>query len=270
MQKFSIEQIALLASERRLSVTAQETRLTTYVTLTDGRQLVMEREDRGHPDMGPLIVSATLVDGKRRQEFTPEQVAALAKQFVHDPYGTYTSEYDKHAWLGGCWFERELREKVTRFEAVCEPAQKAILTRLAEYGEFPEVRDTQLTPEQFDSAVATAFADVAVSYVELPADSVAQTVVGSPAWKMDASPETGESWEAYHDWYVCTGNVPDHPRENRWPVVTWDDVESVFEDGWHRLHSYYKQGHDTIPIVAWDRSAAIRAVSELRWTLDTM
>jgi hypothetical protein len=270
MQELSIEQIVRLAAESQLPVKSQETRLTTYVELPDGRQLVMERYDWGNPDIGPLIASAALVDGSSRHEFTREQVAALAKQFVHDPYGTYTREYDEHEWLGGCWFEHELRENVSTFKAVCEPARKAILTRLAEYGEFPDARDTNLTQAQFEVEVGKAFAHLGVAYVELPADSVALTVVGSPAWKMDASPETGESWEAYHDWYVCTGSVPDHSREHRWPVVTWDDVESVFEDGWHRLHSYYKQGHDTIPIVAWDRRAAQRAITTLKRALDTM
>jgi hypothetical protein len=61
------------------------------------------------------------------------------------------------------------------------------------------------------------------------------------------------NWEAYHAWYVNAGDIPNHGRKDRWPVVLSDFEDEFMQDGWHRLHCYLKRGDDTIPAVFYPR-----------------
>lgn len=64
----------------------------------------------------------------------------------------------------------------------------------------------------------------------------------------------GDKWDSfaeYHKWYTQY-EMPDHGPENRWPVTLSPYYEEeVLDDGWHRLHDYYRKGHSTIPVVDW-------------------
>lgn len=68
---------------------------------------------------------------------------------------------------------------------------------------------------------------------------------------MTIDPDVGShgSWEAYHAWYKAGGGVPSHPDHGRWPCILSGMEEEVFEDGWHRLHSYAASGHVDLPLV---------------------
>lgn len=55
------------------------------------------------------------------------------------------------------------------------------------------------------------------------------------------------SWAAYHAWYLSLGRVPAH-RE-RWPVILSKDNYETLEDGWHRFHSYVRDGRRVIPVI---------------------
>jgi hypothetical protein len=56
-----------------------------------------------------------------------------------------------------------------------------------------------------------------------------------------------EGFEEYHQWYL-SDDVPSYPESNRWHCLAYCDDEGIW-DGWHRLHSYYRSGHKTIPLV---------------------
>ncbi len=57
-------------------------------------------------------------------------------------------------------------------------------------------------------------------------------------------------WESYHRHYLKHAVVPHHGPENRWTVLLSGDPEDEFPfDGWHRFHSYVRDGHATIPAV---------------------
>jgi hypothetical protein len=56
-----------------------------------------------------------------------------------------------------------------------------------------------------------------------------------------------ESWEKYHAWYLKGGRVPHY--KTRWPVVLSSFEEETLEDGWHRLHSYYRDGAEEVPVI---------------------
>lgn len=56
------------------------------------------------------------------------------------------------------------------------------------------------------------------------------------------------SWEDYHAAYT-RGPTPKHPEANRWPVLLSSDDSETIWDGWHRFHSYIRDGAQDIPAV---------------------
>ena len=56
-------------------------------------------------------------------------------------------------------------------------------------------------------------------------------------------------WAAYHAWYLSQGGVPEHPANDRWPCIMSQFADELFEDGWHRFHSYCRSGHTDLPVV---------------------
>lgn len=60
--------------------------------------------------------------------------------------------------------------------------------------------------------------------------------------------ETFACWEEYHSRYVL-GGVPEHSQKDRWPVILSDDDEETLRDGWHRFHSYVRDGASVVPAV---------------------
>lgn len=59
--------------------------------------------------------------------------------------------------------------------------------------------------------------------------------------------EEHESFEAYHKWYV-EPSLPRYGKTERWPSIAISDDEGIW-DGWHRFHSYYREGHETMPLI---------------------
>jgi hypothetical protein len=264
MQKLTAEEIVALAHRSSLQVVHDETLLTRYVTLSDGQHLVLSLKDRGHPDIGPDIISAMLTDGEDRYEFSAAEIEKLSWQFVDGLYDCYTG------WLENHWFEKELRKGLFDFATAPKPARDAILLRLGEYGSLPEVEDEGdvFAKEELARNIELALKEVGVAFIEVPVKDVSSTVTNSNAWREDASAKPGETWETYHAWYIQKG-VPDYPSENRWPALAGrKPADEVFEDGWHRLHSYFRSGHGTIPVVAFDRRAAHDALDRLRRDLE--
>lgn len=62
-----------------------------------------------------------------------------------------------------------------------------------------------------------------------------------------------EGWPdfpSYHAWYLSHDRVPAHGPKNRWPsIVSGDPEDEFFVDGWHRFHSYVRDGHPTVPVI---------------------
>ena len=53
--------------------------------------------------------------------------------------------------------------------------------------------------------------------------------------------------DLFKQWVKKYGNVPNHPKKNRWPVILDDD--SIIQDGWHRFSLYLLRGDETIPVI---------------------
>ena len=58
-----------------------------------------------------------------------------------------------------------------------------------------------------------------------------------------------KTFDEYHDWYSSYGHVPDH-GDSIWPCILSCVDYELFEDGWHRFHSYVKKGLTNIPVLA--------------------
>ena len=67
-----------------------------------------------------------------------------------------------------------------------------------------------------------------------------------------ADPEIADSfksWAEYHRWYCDQGDVPTHSNNERWPVLLSRRDDETIQDGWHRFHSYTRDGVAEIPAV---------------------
>lgn len=59
-----------------------------------------------------------------------------------------------------------------------------------------------------------------------------------------------EDFDEYHSWYVSSEDVPSYGT--MWPVLTWPQGmagDEYLMDGWHRFHSYVKDGETVIPVL---------------------
>ena len=82
------------------------------------------------------------------------------------------------------------------------------------------------------------------TFFEVPTKLLTDCIASSH----DDISEDFESWDAYHKWYISGGNIPKHSSENRWACIFCGGGELI-ADGWHRLHSYVRDNHQTIPLV---------------------
>jgi hypothetical protein len=54
-------------------------------------------------------------------------------------------------------------------------------------------------------------------------------------------------WEAHHQDTVARHPIPAYPAEGRWPLIVSDANPNYIDDGYHRMHSYMRDGADKIP-----------------------
>jgi len=127
--------------------------------------------------------------------------------------------------------------QILPYDELPRPAQRAIFTYVSE-GEYKgDLRDLQrqLAKSNF-------------GYSEIPAAILAKEIAEDP----DIAEEFGD-FESYHQWYLKLGGIPDYPPKNRWPVILSPFEDETLQDGWHRLHDYYRKGARKIPVVWFPR-----------------
>jgi hypothetical protein len=81
--------------------------------------------------------------------------------------------------------------------------------------------------------------------VEIPMDVLAKTIMRDDV----LARESFRDFDEYHEWYISGFGIPNHPKTSRWPVILSGFPEETLQDGWHRLHVYYRQGARTVPAV---------------------
>jgi hypothetical protein len=71
-----------------------------------------------------------------------------------------------------------------------------------------------------------------------------------------------DGWEAHHQETLATHPIPSYPRENRWPLIVSDANQNYVDDGYHRMHSYMRDGATHLPTIRMHpRSAARRTAA---------
>ena len=83
-------------------------------------------------------------------------------------------------------------------------------------------------------------------YFELPTETVKNVVLT----QHNDIKDDYTNWAEYKESYG-TKDVPLHSMVNRLPCLAPIGDDEIFEDGWHRLHSYINQGHTTIPVLEY-------------------
>lgn len=63
-----------------------------------------------------------------------------------------------------------------------------------------------------------------------------------------------KTFQEYHEWYVgeCLWSNSDEHYNQTWPSILGSAINEdyeVLQDGWHRFHSYVKQGKKVMPII---------------------
>ena len=90
------------------------------------------------------------------------------------------------------------------------------------------------------------FGPAIFQYFELPTEAVKKVILTHH----EEISEDWDSWDEYKAFYG-TEEIPQHSEDNRFPCLAPTGEPEIFEDGWHRLHSYINQGHLTIPILEY-------------------
>jgi len=61
-----------------------------------------------------------------------------------------------------------------------------------------------------------------------------------------------DNFEEYHKWYIKNDGPAEttrHRRTNRWPCIISGFDDELFQDGWHRFHTYIRRKDPTIPCI---------------------
>lgn len=82
-------------------------------------------------------------------------------------------------------------------------------------------------------------------YARVPTELMAERIMAADP---DLVADHG-TFEAYHDWYVSRGRVPDH-GDSHWPSIeAGPGMVGYLDDGWHRFHSYVARGMKNVPLL---------------------
>jgi hypothetical protein len=86
-----------------------------------------------------------------------------------------------------------------------------------------------------------------LGYVEIPTKALTAAIMQDE--DLAADPAQFKEFDEYHQWYLKGGRIPSHPTTGRWPVTLSSFNDETLQDGWHRLHDYYRKGARMIPAV---------------------
>lgn len=99
-----------------------------------------------------------------------------------------------------------------------------------------------------------SYGDIPFGIVSLSAEALKEDVMLT----QDIA-ESFTTFDDYHRWYVG-GGVPRHPEKDRWPVILSSYGDESLQDGWHRFHSYVRDGVTEIPAVFYPGPEHLKAV----------
>jgi hypothetical protein len=151
--------------------------------------------------------------------------------------------------------------KVVPFSQLPESHQRAVAHYMAVDGEaWPLYEDLakglpvgtpQWSQQYLDRAMPRYLADPEIAgtpfgMTEIPMQHLTRAI-------MDKNHDVnglGGDWDKYHAWYCNRGDMADHDvSKPLWPVFLDRYYPDVLQDGWHRLHDYYRKGVQSVPAV---------------------
>lgn len=146
--------------------------------------------------------------------------------------------------------------EVRSFVDLTRPYQMAIAHYMAVDGEAWELllpgKVTWRTPAKVVEALGKALPEYVRLYGErrfgvasLPVALVKDAVLKDPVLIESGAAASGSLWASKPG----EGDIPDHPKTNRWPVILSSTDDETLQDGWHRLHCYIAQGARVIPAI---------------------
>lgn len=151
---------------------------------------------------------------------------------------------------------------VLRFSELPTPFQLAIVRYMALEGDawdgvdlsayssdYLESSLVELLPLFVDTYGSVQFGSVCLS-----AEAVAAAVM-----RDEEIADSHACWDDYHKWYLAGGDIPSHPAAERWPVILSTASCETIKDGWHRFHSYMRDGAVEIPAVFFPRKHHLAA-----------
>lgn len=150
---------------------------------------------------------------------------------------------------------------VMRFADMPVPYQLSVIWFMAVDGEAWDGVD--ITSYSCDD-IKPALTDLRLKYVELYGDTLFGSAFLSATAIQDSImldaeiAESFSSWDEYHADYL-SGGAPAHPVWDRWPVILSSDESETLRDGWHRFHSYVRDGAAAIHTVFFPEDRHILA-----------
>lgn len=60
-------------------------------------------------------------------------------------------------------------------------------------------------------------------------------------------PHGPDDFQKHHEEMLRNHPIPHYPTENRWPLIVRDSNPNYVDDGYHRMHSYIRDGATSLP-----------------------
>ena len=141
---------------------------------------------------------------------------------------------------------------VLQFADLPVPSQLAIVWYLAvDCGAWDAVDLSLYSADHLESSLVDLLPKYVNEYGAELFGSVclATSALASAIMKDEEIADSHSSWEDYHKWYLSCGDIPTHLATERWPVLLSSDAYETILDGWHRFHSYVRDGASEIQAV---------------------
>jgi hypothetical protein len=134
-------------------------------------------------------------------------------------------------------------------------AKKSLIQYAAIDGDVESGMMNELDQIGFDFSEGNINWNVLFTYFDIVWSERAYTTYDMPTeeltlFLMSQDCDFASEFSSFHEYHLSylDKNTPYHTAVSRWPCIASDPEEGIL-DGWHRLHSYYRSGHSTIPLI---------------------
>lgn len=142
-----------------------------------------------------------------------------------------------------------LSSRVMEFRRLPRVAKYAVMVYLVDHWElnFPESALQRLRERRTISSLPVDIVPVKYRSKRFGLARVSTKNLQDQIMLSDDIKEGFENFADYHQWYVSQGGVAAHKA--MWPPIASCMAGELFEDGWHRFHSYVAAGKKIVPVL---------------------